>query len=123
MFDGSIISVQLQVILIIGCLFTYWYIIRKIKKSNVRIDDIIIWIIGLFILLIFSLFPNIPALLTKLIGVEAAVNTIFFIVIFFLFMMVFLLTVKVSQLHEKMKDLTHQLALASKQSDQNDIDR
>ena len=123
MFDGSIISVQLQVILIIGCLFTYWYIIRKIKKSNVRIDDIIIWIIGLFILLIFSLFPNIPALLTKLIGVEAAVNTIFFIVIFFLFMMVFLLTVKVSQLQEKMKDLTHQLALASKQSDQNDIDR
>lgn len=123
MFDGSIISVQLQVILIIGCLFTYWYIIRKIKKSNVRIDDIIIWIIGLFILLIFSLFPNIPALLTQLIGVEAAVNTIFFIVIFFLFMMVFLLTVKVSQLQEKMKDLTHQLALASKQSDQNDIDR
>ena len=123
MFDGSIISVQLQVILIIGCLFTYWYIIRKIKKSNVRIDDIIIWIIGLFILLIFSFFPNIPALLTKLIGVEAAVNTIFFIVIFFLFMMVFLLTVKVSQLHEKMKDLTHQLALASKQDDQNDIDR
>lgn len=123
MFDGSIISVQLQVILIIGCLFTYWYIIRKIKKSNVRIDDIIIWIIGLFILLIFSLFPNIPALLTQLIGVEAAVNTIFFIVIFFLFMMVFLLTVKVSQLQEKIKDLTHQLALASKQSDQNDIDR
>lgn len=122
MFDGSIISVQLQVLLIIGCLFTYWYIIRKIKKSNVRIDDIIIWIIGLFILLIFSIFPNIPALLTKLIGVEAAVNTIFFMVIFFLFMMVFLLTVKVSQLQEKMKDLTHQLALASKQEERNNVE-
>lgn len=121
MFDGSIISVQLQVLLIIGCLFTYWYIIRKIKKSNVRIDDIIIWIIGLFILLIFSIFPNIPALLTKLIGVEAAVNTIFFMVIFFLFMMVFLLTVQVSQLQEKMKDLTHQLALTSKQEEQNNV--
>lgn len=122
MFDGSIISVQLQVLLIIGCLFTYWYIIRKIKKANVRIDDIIIWIIGLFILLIFSIFPKIPTLVTKLIGVEAAVNTIFFMVIFFLFMMVFLLTVKISQLQEKLKDLTHQLALASKQENQSDID-
>lgn len=122
MFDGTIISVQLQVLLIIGCLFTYWYIICKIKKANVRIDDIIVWIIGLFILLIFSIFPNIPALLTKLIGVEAAVNTIFFMVIFFLFMMVFLLTVKVSQLQEKIKDLTHQLALASKRNDQNNVE-
>lgn len=122
MFDGSIISVQLQVLLIIGCLFTYWYIIRKIKKANVRIDDVVIWIIGLFILLIFSIFPKIPALVTKLIGVEAAVNTIFFMVIFFLFMMVFLLTVKISQLQEKLKDLTHQLALASKQENQSDID-
>lgn len=122
MFDGSIISVQLQVLLIIGCLFTYWYIIRKIKKANVRIDDVVIWIIGLFILLIFSIFPKIPTLVTKLIGVEAAVNTIFFMVIFFLFMMVFLLTVKISQLQEKLKDLTHQLALASKQENQSDID-
>ena len=122
MFDGSIISVQLQVLLIIGCLFTYWYIIRKIKKANVRIDDVVIWIIGLFILFIFSIFPKIPTLVTKLIGVEAAVNTIFFMVIFFLFMMVFLLTVKISQLQEKLKDLTHQLALASKQENQSDID-
>ena len=113
MFDGTIISVQLQLLLVIGCLFTYWYIIRKVKKANVRIDDIIIWIIGIFILLIFSLFPGLPAQLSKWIGFEASVNSIFFMVIFFLFIMVFLLTVKVSQLQEKIKDLTHQLALQS----------
>ena len=111
MFDGTIISVQLQLILIVGCLFTYWYIIRKVKKSNVRIDDIIVWIIGIFILFIFSLFPQLPAKLSHWIGFEASVNSIFFMVIFFLFFMVFLLTVKVSQLLDKIKDLTHQVAL------------
>lgn len=113
MFDGTIISVQLQLILIVGCLFTYWYIIRKVKKSNVRIDDIIVWMIGIFILFIFCLFPQLPAKLSHWIGFETSVNSIFFMVIFFLFIMVFLLTVKVSQLQEKIKDLTHQVALQS----------
>lgn len=120
MFDGTIISVQLQLILIVGCLFTYWYIIRKVKKSNVRIDDIIVWMIGIFILFIFCLFPQLPAKLSYWIGFEASVNSIFFMVIFFLFIMVFLLTVKVSQLQEKIKDLTHQVALQTFKDEKKD---
>lgn len=119
LFNG-IIKIQLQLILIIGCIFTYWYIIRKVKKSNVRIDDIIIWIIGIVTFLVCSIFPQIPTFISDLLGFESPANSIFCLVIFFLFIMVFLLTIRVSQLQEKIKELTHTLALVDKQSSNTD---
>lgn len=113
LFNG-IIKFQLQLILIIGCIFTYWYIIRKVRKSNVRIDDIIVWIIGICIFFICSIFPQIPYAISNLLGFESPANSIFFIVIFFMFIMIFLLTIRVSQLQEKIKELTHQMALVDK---------
>ena len=100
--------------LIIGCIFTYWYIIRKVRKSNVRIDDIIVWIIGICIFFICSIFPQITYVISNLLGFESPANSIFFIVIFFMFIMIFLLTIRVSQLQEKIKELTHQMALVDK---------
>ena len=48
---GRIISPELQVCLVLGSIGTYLYIIYKIRKSNVRIDDMIVWIIGSILLL------------------------------------------------------------------------
>lgn len=79
-----------------------------------RIDDIIVWIIGICIFLICSIFPQIPYAISNLLGFESPANSIFFIVIFFMFIMIFLLTIRVSQLQEKIKELTHQMALVDK---------
>lgn len=110
-----VLDFSFQVILVIGCILTYMYIIRTIRKSNVRIDDIIIWVIGILILFVFSVFPIIPAKLATLFNFISPANFIFFSVIFFLFVMVFLLTIKVSQQQEKVKDLTHKLAMFEKE--------
>lgn len=109
-----VLQLNFQIILIVGCLLTYIYIIRKIRKSNVRIDDIIIWVIGIFVLFIFSIFPIIPAKLALLFNFISPVNFIFFSGIFFLFVMVFSLTIKVSQQQEKIKELTHKFAIFEK---------
>lgn len=117
MFDfTNIINFQLQFVLIIGCLFTYGYIIHKIRKANVRIDDIIVWIIGIFIFLICCIFPKIPLFISHILGFETPANSIFFLVIFFLFIMTFLLTLRVSQLQEKVKELTQKIALEDENS-------
>ena len=115
-YFSNIINFQLHIILIIGCLFTYYYIIHKVRKANVRIDDIIIWIIGIFIFLICCIFPKIPLFISDILGFETPANSIFFLVIFFLFIMTFLLTLRVSQLQEKIKELTQKIALADENS-------
>ena len=113
MFNEQFLNIKLQIILMMGCFFTYWYILRKVKKSNVRIEDIIIWIIGVIILFIFSIVPAIPFSLANLLGFESTVNIIFFLVIFFL--MTFLLTIRLSQTQEKLKELTHKIAIENSQ--------
>ena len=109
-----IISLELQFSLIIGALATYTYVIYKIRKSNVRIDDMIIWVIGSVFLLILSIFTIIPAKIASILGFISAANFIFCAIIFFLLLMVFSLSVKLSQQHEKLKDITHTLAILEK---------
>lgn len=109
-----IISLELQIALIIGALATYSYVIYKIRKANVRIDDMIIWILGSVLLLILSIFPIIPAKIASILGFISAANFIFCAIIFFLLLMVFSLSVKLSQQHEKLKDITHNLAMLEK---------
>lgn len=111
---GKIISLELQIALIIGAIATYTYVIYKIRKSNVRIDDMIVWIIGSVLLLILSIFPIIPAKISSILGFISASNFIFCAIIFFLLLMVFSLSVKLSQQHEKLKDITHNLAMLEK---------
>ncbi len=111
---GRIISLELQFALLIGAIATYSYVIYKIRKSNVRIDDMIIWIIGSVFLLMLSIFPIIPAKIASLLGFISAANFIFCAIIFFLLLMVFSLSVKLSQQHEKLKDITHTLAMLEK---------
>lgn len=115
MFNEQFLNIKLQIILMMGCFFTYWYILRKVKKSNVRIEDIIIWIIGVIILFIFCIVPAIPFSVANLLGFDSTVNIIFFLVIFFLFIMTFLLTIRLSQTQEKVKELTHKIAIENYQ--------
>lgn len=110
-----VLELNLQIMLVIGCILTYMYIIRTIRKANVRIDDIIIWVIGILTLFVFSVFPIIPAKLANLFNFISPSNFIFFALIFFLFVMVFSLTIKVSQQQEKIKELTHKIAIFEKE--------
>ncbi|MTM30638.1 DUF2304 family protein, partial [Turicibacter sanguinis] len=59
--------------------------------------------------------PAIPFSLANLLGFESTVNIIFFLVIFFLFIMTFLLTIRLSQTQEKLKELTHKIAIENSQ--------
>lgn len=114
-----IISLELQVCLILGSLGTYLYIIYKIRKANVRIDDMIVWIIASLVLLVLSVIPWSTAKIADIIGFISAANFIFTAIIAFLIFIVFGLSIKVSQQHEKLKDLAHKVAILEKEIKEN----
>lgn len=120
---ARIISLELQVCLILGAIGTYFYIIYKIRKANVRIDDMIVWIIASITLLLLSIIPWIPAYLANLTGFISAANFIFTAIIAFLIFMVFGLSIKISQQHEKLKDITHKLAMLEKELKEHKINK
>ena len=56
-------DLQLNLFFIIISILTIIYIIRKIRKHKLNIDDSIVWIIWSIILLILSMFPKISIFL------------------------------------------------------------
>ncbi len=66
-------------------------------------------------LIVFSLFPWLVSLFTRIIGMQLPVNFIFLLFIFVLMVKMFFMTIELSTLENKVKDLTQELALEEKE--------
>lgn len=105
---------KLQIVLIIASLFTFIYVILRIKKHQLNIDDSIIWIIWSIVLLILSIFPGLPKYCSDLLGFESTSNFILTGFVFLIYIMVFFQNIKISELKEKNKKLIQKLSIEKK---------
>lgn len=92
---------------------TVIWILYKIRRLKVKMEDTIFWIFFASILCILGLFPEIVYKLTNLIGIMSPANFIFLVMIIILFEKVFTLSIIVSQLEEKITVLSAEVALRS----------
>ena len=103
-----------RVILIVMSLLTTYYILKRIRQSKLQIEYAIFWILFAGVLIIFSLFPWLVTLFTRIVGMQLPVNFIFMFFIFVLLVKLFLMTIELSALENKVKDLTQELAQEQK---------
>lgn len=103
-----------QGLLIFGAVLMTYYILKRIRQSKLQIEYAIFWIIFSGILLIFSIFPFLVALLTRMIGMELPVNFIFLFFILILILKAFFQTIETSALENKVRNLTQRLAIEEK---------
>ncbi len=103
-----------QVLLIFGAILMTYYILKRIRQSKLQIEYAIFWIIFSGILLVFSIFPFLVALLTRMIGMELPVNFIFLFFILILILKAFFQTIETSALENKVRNLTQRLAIEEK---------
>ena len=108
----------LRFILIITSVLTIIYMLRKIKKSQMNIDDSIFWLVFSMGLFIFSIIPSIPIMLARLVGIESPVNFIFLAIIFILLIKMFLMTVRISVLDNKVKCLVQKISIEESKKNQ-----
>lgn len=104
-------TMLLRAVLVIVSVFTTLAIMRKIRQSKMRIEDSIFWIGFLFLLILFSIFPQIVYFMADITGIQAPVNFIFLFVIFVLIVRMFRMTVKISQLETKIRELVQRMAI------------
>lgn len=110
-------SMTLRVLLLVAALYTAGWILYKIRKLKVKMEDAIFWMIFAGILCILGIFPHITYWLTDRIGILSPANLIFLVVIFLLIEKVFTLSIIVSQLEEKVTVLSSEVALRSHSAD------
>lgn len=102
---------ELQYFFIIASVFTFLFVIKKIQKHGLDIDDAIVLILWAILLLVISIFPQIPTWISNEIGFMSTSNFIFCLFIFFLYIMLFNQNAQISKLKEKQKELIQKLSI------------
>ena len=113
-------TLALRITLVLVSFLTLLYIIRKIRASKLRLEDSLFWLCFAVLLLIVSIFPGIFYLLSSIVGTMSVSNFVFLFFIFVLLIECFTLSVRVSQLDTKLRNLTQQLAIEKYERYSND---
>ncbi len=104
-------SLALRIILILAAIGLIAFLLHSIKKSKMSIEDSLFWTGFSLLILLMSVFPEIPSFLSDTIGFISPVNFVFLFFIFILIVRDFLSNRRISQLENRVKELTQQIAL------------
>ncbi|MCD2492149.1 DUF2304 domain-containing protein [Lacrimispora sp. NSJ-141] len=107
----------LRMILILMSLLVLLLMMRKIRQAKAQIEDSMFWVFFAVLLVIFSVFPTAADWLSGLVGTMSTANFIFLLMIFLLLVKNFSMSIRISQLETKMKELVQKIALDDNESE------
>ena len=104
-------STALRIILFISAIIVAVFMLRNVKRSKMRIEDTIFWVVLTGIVLILGIFPQIVGFFANVLGIASEHNFVFLFFIFVLLMNGYFTSRANSELETKVKELTQQIAL------------
>lgn len=104
----------LRILMIMGAVFLMVFMIKRIRQSKMKIEYTVFWIIFSGILVLMGIFPQVFYWISELLGFQAPINMIYLVIIFVLIVKLFLTSVQISQLENKVDSLTQQIAIDRK---------
>ena len=96
-------TMTLRIALVLVSLGTFSLMMRKIRQSKLQIESAIFWIVFSIVLVVFSIFPSVADFASRLLGIYATTN-----------FLLFYMTIHISQLETRVKELVQQMALEEK---------
>ena len=107
-------NVRIQIIVAIGLVLALCVIINMIRKKALELRYALAWLLVGFGTLILDLFPGVMMELAKFMGIEVPSNMLFFLGFCFALIIIFVLTIAVSRMSIRIKNLTQEMALYKK---------
>ncbi|NBH73351.1 DUF2304 domain-containing protein [Clostridiaceae bacterium] len=107
-------TTTLRVVLILVSVVTFLLMMRKIRQSKIQIESAIFWILLSLVLVVFSIFPPIADFIAHCLGIYSTPNFLFLFAIFLLIVKEFRMTIHISQLETRIKELVQRMALEEK---------
>ncbi len=109
---------KLQVIIVCGLLFVTLFMLNMVRKRKLELKYALSWVICAIVLVVLTCSPSLLIKLADFLGIYSPVNMIFFFGFVFLLIIVFILTVALSRVTEKVRRLAQIEALTSKEVDE-----
>lgn len=108
-------SIVLRIVLVLGALLALSIVVRKVRKSKIRIADSVYWVCAAVLLLVLAIFPRIAYFFSGLLGFLSPSNFVFVVVIALMLLKLFNLACDVSRLTDKVEQLSQEVALDKKE--------
>ncbi|HCJ09224.1 MAG TPA: DUF2304 domain-containing protein [Lachnospiraceae bacterium] len=105
---------MLRVLLITMSVLSLFYVISKIRNSKMQIEYSIFWILMSFVMIIMSVFPEIVYWITTTMRMISPANVVYLFIIAILLVKSFMMTIEISKLEDKVKDLVQQIGINEK---------
>lgn len=104
-------TLVLRVALLLSAVAVLFFVIRKLKKSQIEVLDSVFWLFFSFSFVVFAAFPQVAFWISGLFGFESPANFVFLYVIALLLYREFNNTVNISKLRRRINQLVEEQAL------------
>ncbi|MGC4019335.1 MAG: DUF2304 domain-containing protein [Muricomes sp.] len=107
-------SVLIRILLIISALLLLIFMLKRIRQAKLKIEYTIFWVTFASILVVMGIFPQALYSISYFLGFQSPISMVFLVIIFVLIIKMFLMTLQISQLENKIDALTQQIAIDRK---------
>lgn len=104
-------TLRLQTIICICLIGAFIAIVSMVRKKKLELKYALSWLLAIVFVLILDCFPVLLSKLSVFLGIWAPVNMIFFLGFCFSLMIIFVLTVTISHMSERIRKLSQAVAL------------
>lgn len=112
------ISWFFRIILILASVGTATFIIKKIRQSRLQIEYTVFWLVFAVMIVLLSVFPEVAIYGASLLGIYDPTNFIFLIIIFLMIVKMFFMTIEISNLEYRLKELVQKTAISEAQKEE-----
>ena len=105
------LSFAIRILLLIGSVGTFLFAMRYIRRSKVRIEDTLFWILLSIALIVLSVFPNLALHFAMWFKVQSPINFVFLFIIFLRLVKQFFTSLKLSQMEIRVAELAQRVAI------------
>ncbi|MGI6754435.1 MAG: DUF2304 domain-containing protein [Atopobiaceae bacterium] len=104
-------SLSLRILLFVGALLTFIFIVRKIRRKKILMQDALFWVLLSVLLVIAGAFPGLLIVLSQALGFISPSNFVFLIIVAVLLIKIFSNSLEISMLRHKVEELAQEIAL------------
>lgn len=114
-------NIKIQIIIAVGVIFALGVIVNMIRRKKLELRYALVWFgVGTSIL-ILDCFPKLIAWISEKVGIESPVNMLFFFGFCFALIIIFVLTMAVSRMSIRIKELAQSIALYEKEAKEKSV--
>lgn len=106
-------NIKIQIIIAIGVLIALGVIVNMIRRKNLELRHALAWLAVGVSVLVLDCFPQLITWISKQIGIASPVNMLFFFGFCFSLVIIFTLTVAISRMSIRIKQLAQEVALGN----------